>query len=223
MRLISMLVVVGLALNTAALSADGQGRGNGHANKPTTQTTNSHADTPKAKTQTNGHSTKTETRTVKAETHAAKVEHKSAKTTSTTTTVATSDVTPTTPTTRTIKNPKLEARLKTMLPADTNMQDAMAGFKNMGQFIAAVHVSNNLGIPFADLKAKMTGLTPGPTPGTTIQGPKMSLGQAIQSWKGEHTTPPTEGGSLTTTRIRSEVKKAEDAAGEDLRRTREGN
>jgi len=42
------------------------------------------------------------------------------------------------------------------------------GFKNFGQFMAAVHVSHNLGISFDQLKAKMIG------------PPAMSLGKAIQ-------------------------------------------
>ena len=41
-------------------------------------------------------------------------------------------------------------------------QRASSGFRNQGQFIAAVHVSQNLGIPFADLRATMLGL---PLPG----------------------------------------------------------
>src|SRR5439155_26462097 len=37
------------------------------------------------------------------------------------------------------------------------LQAASAGFKNQGQFIAALHVSHNLNIPFDQLKAKLTG------------------------------------------------------------------
>ena len=224
MRLITMLVAVGLALSTVAVSAGGQGRGNGQAKTPATQTTRTHADTPKAKTHTTAKTTaKTNAKTVKADTHAAKAETKAARkngTVATTSVRPATEITPTTPTSQPVKNAKLEARLKTLLPADMTVADARNGFKNWGQFVAATHVSNNLGIPFAELKARMTGLTPGPTPGTTIQGTPMSLGQAIQSWKGEQTTPPAVGEPLTTTRIRNEVKKAEDAANADLRRTR---
>ncbi len=45
---------------------------------------------------------------------------------------------------------------------------ASAGFRNLGQFVAAVNVSNNLGIPFTQLKTSM--VTDG-----------KSLGQAIQT------------------------------------------
>jgi hypothetical protein len=55
------------------------------------------------------------------------------------------------------QNPELSSRLGTLLPEGTNLQEAAAGFKNLGQFVAAVHVSKNLGIPFEDLKGKMTG------------------------------------------------------------------
>jgi hypothetical protein len=47
---------------------------------------------------------------------------------------------------------------------------ASAGFRNLGQFVAAVNVSSNLGIPFDQLKTKM--VTDG-----------KSLGQAIQLLK----------------------------------------
>lgn len=56
-----------------------------------------------------------------------------------------------------VDNKKLAAKLAELLPPGTDLQDASAGFKNLGQFVAAVHVSKNLGIPFADLKAKIMG------------------------------------------------------------------
>ncbi len=225
MRLVTTLVARALALNSPDVWAAGQGRGNGHAKKPAAHTTRVKAETPKAKAQ--GKTAKPQTKAAKArakaDTRNAKADAKAARRTGTvaTTTGATPDteITPATPTTRPVKNPKLEARLQGMLPEGTMVQDAMAGFKNWGQFVAAVHVSNNLNIPFAELKAKMTGLTPGPTPGTTVQGTPMSLGQAIQSLKGGTTAP--EDGPLTTTKIRTEVKKAEDAASSELRRTRD--
>jgi hypothetical protein len=232
MRVISHLAAVIVALSVAAFPVFAQGRGNGQAKKPATQTTRTKAETPKAKAHTTKTSTKTsakaETRTVKTDTRTAKAEARAAKaearttrngSATTTTLTPVAEVTPTTPTTQPVKNPKLEARLQKMLPPDVLVQDAMAGFKNWGQFVAAVHVSNNLGIPFADLKAKMTGITPGTTPGTVVQGTPMSLGQAIQSLKGVATVP--EGGTtLTTTQINTEVKKAENAATTDLRQSR---
>src|SRR5262249_39367822 len=52
-----------------------------------------------------------------------------------------------------------------------DLKTAVAGFKNDGQFMAAVNASKNLGIPFADLKAKMMG------------PPHQTLGQAIHDLK----------------------------------------
>jgi hypothetical protein len=66
------------------------------------------------------------------------------------------------------KNENLAAKLQSRLPAGTDLQQAAAGFRNLGQFVAAVNVSKNLGIPFPDLKAAMTGPD------------AVSLGQAIQ-------------------------------------------
>jgi hypothetical protein len=65
------------------------------------------------------------------------------------------------------KNTNLASKLQSRLPAGTNLTLAASGFRNLGQFVAAVNVSNNLGIPFAELKTRMVD-----------QG--MSLGQAIQ-------------------------------------------
>ncbi len=53
-------------------------------------------------------------------------------------------------------NSTLQERLGSMLPKGMSLTDAASGFKNLGLFVAAVHVSHNLGIPFQDLKNKMT-------------------------------------------------------------------
>jgi hypothetical protein len=52
------------------------------------------------------------------------------------------------------------------------MADALLGFENQGQFIAALHVSKNLVIPFADLQDRMTD-------------GEMSLGEAIHDLRPE--------------------------------------
>lgn len=106
-------------------------------------------------------------------------------------------ITHNTPTTRSAHNPKLAARLQPLLPRGMDVNNAAQGFRNWGQFVAAVHVSHNLGIPFADLKAKMTGTNP------------MSLGQAIQMLR------------PTTTTTRTEIRRAEWEAAEDFRRARD--
>ncbi|TAJ91098.1 hypothetical protein EPO44_14735 [bacterium] len=53
------------------------------------------------------------------------------------------------------QNTKLSSNLQGLLPTGTNLQNAAKGFDHLGQFVAAVHVSHNLGIPFDQLKAKM--------------------------------------------------------------------
>src|ERR1051325_3339429 len=88
------------------------------------------------------------------------------------------------------QNSALKTRLQGMLPPGTDLKTAASGFKNQGQFIAALHVSKNLNIPFADLKAKMTGKD------------HDSLGQAI------HQLRPT-------TDAVSAAKHAESEAAED--------
>jgi hypothetical protein len=67
-------------------------------------------------------------------------------------------------------NPALKAKVTSVLNG-MDLKTAVTGFKNDGQFMAAVNVSKNLGIPFADLKAKMMG------------PPHESLGQAIHDLK----------------------------------------
>ena len=69
------------------------------------------------------------------------------------------------------QNTNLANKLRTRLPG-TDLLVASEGFRNLGQFVAAVNVSFNHDIPFADLKARM--VTDG-----------MSLGQAIKAERGD--------------------------------------
>src|SRR5262252_1314291 len=46
-------------------------------------------------------------------------------------------------------------RIQGLLPPGSDLKTAESGFINHGQFIAALHVSQNLNIPFDQLKAKM--------------------------------------------------------------------
>lgn len=50
------------------------------------------------------------------------------------------------------QNSKLSSNLQSDLGSSVNLQEASSGFKNLGLFVAAVHVSKNLNIPFNDLK-----------------------------------------------------------------------
>ncbi len=74
---------------------------------------------------------------------------------------------------------KLATNLKPLLPANTTFTQACDGFRNLGQCVAALHVSNNLNIDFTDLKTKMLGTA---ATSTTEAVPGMSLGKAIQTF-----------------------------------------
>lgn len=88
-------------------------------------------------------------------------------------------------------NTKLASKLQSLLPKGTDLTLVSQGFKNLGQFVAAVHVSHNLGIPFDQLRAKMIG------------PPKESLGQSIRALK-------------PTANSKEETKKGEKQAKQDL-------
>ena len=53
------------------------------------------------------------------------------------------------------QNTKLASKIHDL--TGTNAQDACSGFKNLGQCVAAAHVSKNLGIEFSTLRGKVTG------------------------------------------------------------------
>lgn len=70
---------------------------------------------------------------------------------------------------------KLSARLSALLPPGMALTQAAAGFKNQGQFIAALEVSKNLGLSFADLQDRMTA---GESLGAAIHGLKPTMSTA---------------------------------------------
>jgi len=92
------------------------------------------------------------------------------------------------------KNTNLRTKLASRLPMGTDINDAAGDFRNLGQFVAAVNVSYNLRIPFADLKAKMTGTNP------------LSLGQAIQQLKGMSTTTANTTAQTELTQANREIE-----------------
>jgi len=53
------------------------------------------------------------------------------------------------------RNAKLSGKVAQLLPAGTDLQSAASGFWNLRQFVAAAHVTNNLGVSFADLKQRI--------------------------------------------------------------------
>lgn len=173
-RFPAILTAAAVALALSGLTVAAQGRGKGHATTPPA--------TPAAQ----GHGAKPATPPAQ-------------RPPSHPTTPASEHAKPPKPTTppphaqSTTVRPALAARLTPLLPAGTNVTTAAAGFKNLGQFVAAVHVSHNLDIPFDALKTRMTASRP------------MTLGQAIQDLK-------------PGLNADAEVRRAEVAARDDLRR-----
>jgi hypothetical protein len=108
------------------------------------------------------------------------------------------------------QNTKLSDKIASL--TGESAQQACTGFKNLGQCVAAAHVSKNLGISFACLKSDMTG-TAAPTGSNCPAGTNtaagagtkaMSLGSAIQ------TLSPT-------VNSKSEAKKGQQQASQDLK------
>jgi hypothetical protein len=95
---------------------------------------------------------------------------------------------------RLASNSALSARIQPLLPAGSTVATASAGFRNQGQFIAALHVSRNLGIPFDQLKAELTEQHPD------------SLGQAVHDLRPD----------LNRSTVRSDVRMAKRQAEQDI-------
>jgi len=81
-------------------------------------------------------------------------------------------------------------RLTAIVPAGMSAQEACAGFRSVEECVATLHVSQNLSIPFPDLKSKVTG------------GAK--LGAAIHQLKPD-------------ANAKAELRKAEEQARSDVR------
>jgi len=99
---------------------------------------------------------------------------------------------------RLASNSKLSSRLQSLLPPDTKLQTAASGFKSQGQFIAALHVSHNLNIPFDQLK-------------TDMMTKHDSLGAAIRNLRPD----------LDSKKVTSNVKLAERQAKTDVQESNE--
>jgi hypothetical protein len=85
--------------------------------------------------------------------------------------------------TRIASDTKLAAHLTPLLPPGMTLATAAAGFKNEGQFVAALHVSKNLNIPFIELKDRMTA--------------GESLGAAIHALKPDLDAKEVESATIT--------------------------
>jgi len=104
------------------------------------------------------------------------------------------------------KNTKLADKIQTLTGMDA--QKACDGFKNLGQCVAAAHVSKNLKISFACLKSDMTGTAPvaGSTCPAGTGSKSLGLGKSIQTL-----SPHADS--------KSEEKKGTHEANEDLKET----
>src|SRR5688572_25371506 len=174
MKTTILLTISILLIMAAPMSAQQRGGG------PKPKTTHA-APAPKVKTHVSGGGAMKAGKTTRGGSHAPKTTArvsavkptstkttKTSKTSKTTTTTTVGSTTTLSPVQLKLqKNTNLASKLQSRLPAGTSLTLAAAGFRNLGQFVAAVNVSNNLGIPFAELKTRMVD-----------QG--MSLGQAIQ-------------------------------------------
>jgi hypothetical protein len=92
-----------------------------------------------------------------------------------------------------------------MLPKNMTMNEAARGFKNQGQFIAALHVSQNLGIPFRKLRREM--VTNNQSLGQSIKTLRPSANSSTETAHAQrqatldmlNTEPPTTTGTTATT------------------------
>jgi hypothetical protein len=108
-------------------------------------------------------------------------------------------------------NGKLSQKIQTLTGMNNTLaQQICAPFKNLGQCVAAAHVSNNLHIPFACMESAMLGQAvpqgtscPTSTTNKSLYTKPMSLGQAITNLK------PTANGGI-------ETKKANKQAQQDI-------
>ncbi len=103
------------------------------------------------------------------------------------------------------RNDKLSGRLQGLL-GDRNLQESAEGFKNLGQFTAAVHVSKNLGIDFNELKTRMTESSSESLGTSENLGTSESLGKAIRALRPD-------------VNANKEVRKANKQASKDLDQT----
>src|SRR5262249_24134177 len=74
--------------------------------------------------------------------------------------------------------------LQSRLGPSVNVINAASGFRNLGQFVAAVNVSHNLGIPFPQLKNDM--VTNHKSLGQSIQDLRPSANSTQEVERAEH-------------------------------------
>jgi hypothetical protein len=181
----SVALVVALAGGAAA-----QGKGGPKPKVTSPAGHGSQGGTAPVKTSAKSGPTKTTTSTAHGKTTTAPAttspkEHgKSAATAGGTTTTTTTGATLTPVQQKLQRNTNLASKLQSRLPPGTNLNTAAADFRNLGQFVAAVNVSNNLGLDFQTLKTAMT--KDGKSLGQAIQAQKTTVDGATVAARAEH-------------------------------------
>ncbi len=102
---------------------------------------------------------------------------------------------------------KLSLQLQALLPPRTSLKDACAGFKNLNDCVAALHVSHNLKLKFNCLKWDVTGAKPAgdvKSCAAPSNEKAINLSKAIRGMKPDANS-------------RSEAKTAEKRAREDIK------
>jgi hypothetical protein len=195
MRILNHAAGVGALVALTCVPATAQ-RGNAGNHGPATHVSPSHPTQPTHAGPTSGPTTRSNSSGPKASTpHSPDAtasnhqsEHSPKKTTNTSTTnTGAVDFAATPVGQKLTRNTALQSRLTTELRAlgyQGTVFDAAYGFKNLGQFVAAVNVSRNLDIPFDQLKLQMTALSVDANGHVTQSStPTRSLGQAIHTLK----------------------------------------
>ena len=216
MRKFSLLATTAVAVAALSTTTAAQGRGAGKA--PTTKApsvgTSAQGGGPSthgssgskagntgqgATTKTSGHVAWRVTRRVEQAGQDDTTSTGTSTSSGTTTTTASTGTTTTPPptfepnaiSTKISKNPSQLAKVKGMLPTGMTIEEASTGFRNQGQFIAALNASKNQGIDFVQLKDAMT-----------VDG--LSLGQAakqVRTAPAPAPVPASATGSTTTVSV----------------------
>ncbi len=102
---------------------------------------------------------------------------------------------------------KLASELQAILPPRTKLEDACTSFKELGDCVAALHVSHNLKIKFNCLKWDLTAAQPA---GTVSSCTAPEGGKALSLSKAIHTLKPDAD-------AKAEAKTADKRAREDIK------
>jgi len=103
---------------------------------------------------------------------------------------------------------KLASELQALLPPRTKLEDACTSFKELGDCVAALHVSHNLKIKFNCLKWDLTAVQPAPGNVSSCTAPEG--GKALGLSKAIHTLKPDAD-------AKTEARTAERRAREDIK------